>query len=34
MTRLHVCYITVHPINPTIPLPISPKPAKKNGTYN
>ena len=34
MTHLHVCYIAVHPINPTTPPPIAPKPAKKKGTHN
>ena len=34
MTHLHVCYIAVHPINPTAPPPIAPKPAKKKGTHN
>ena len=34
MTHLHVCYIAVHPINPTTPFPITPKPAEKKGTCN
>ena len=34
MTHLHVCYIAIHPINPTAPPPISPKPAEKKGTCN
>ena len=34
MTHLHVCYIVVHPINPTAPPPIAPKPAKNKGTCN